>query len=306
MPTEPGNRADEQVAVGHADASGSDISENQHEEDRTRDIHVGKRGPEAAGEEQPDKLRKAVRFEQEASSSSAAASSDPTVALEYPASGATRQGSVLVQTSGHVDDDVQNFRVGCILAKESLHRRSVGKFDRDCVQESTKTKKHGKIQRALPASQLLSAMPPLEAVKVLVSIMMSVSLSERMETMRVETLRHQQSTTSKEQPRDSFTSKYPAEDRQKYGKDKVDRLIKSMYGTQDASHIWQFDDVNLICGELGGFRRGKHSAALFHNPNQGMRMAMHGDDFVCLSDDDRLKHIDSLPKSRREESSIVE
>ena len=24
---------------------------------------------------------------------------------------------------------------------------------------------------------------------------------------------------------------------------------------------------------------------------------MHGDDFVCLSDDDGLKHIDSLPKS---------
>ena len=71
------------------------------------DIHVGKRGSEAAGEEQPDKLRKTVRFEQEAPS--AAASSDPTVALEYPASGETqdRPGSVLVQKSGHVDDDVQ-------------------------------------------------------------------------------------------------------------------------------------------------------------------------------------------------------
>ena len=81
----------------------------QHEEDRMRDIHVGKRGLEAAGEEQPDKLRKTVRFEQEASSSSAAASSEPTVALEYPASSETqdRPGSVLVQTSGHVDDDVQ-------------------------------------------------------------------------------------------------------------------------------------------------------------------------------------------------------
>ena len=43
-----------------------------------------------------------------------------------------------------------------------------------CAREY-KTKKQGKFQRALPASQLLSAMPPLEAVKVLVSIMMSVS-----------------------------------------------------------------------------------------------------------------------------------
>ena len=27
-------------------------------------------------------------------------------------------------------------------------------------------------------------------------------------------------------------------------------------------------------------------------------MAVHGDDFVCLSDDDGLKHIDSLLKSK--------
>ena len=67
---EPGNRDDEQVAVRQADASGGDIRENQHEEDRMRDIHVGKRGSEAASEDQPDKLRKTVRFEQEDSSAS--------------------------------------------------------------------------------------------------------------------------------------------------------------------------------------------------------------------------------------------
>ena len=68
-----------------------------------------------------------------------------------------------------------------------------------------------------------------------------------------------------------------------------------MYGTHGASHVWQLvDHVNLICGELGRFQRGKHSAALFHNQNEDVRTAVHGDDFVCLSDDDGLKHIDSL------------
>ena len=54
-------------------------------------------------EEQLDKLRKAVRFQQEAPSASA------SVALEYPVGGETqsRSGSVLVQKSGHVDDDEQ-------------------------------------------------------------------------------------------------------------------------------------------------------------------------------------------------------
>ena len=55
---------------------------------------------------------------------------------------------------------------------------------------------------------------------------------------------------SKEQPRDSYKIRLPGEDRQKYGEDKVGRLIKSMYGIQDASHIWQRDYVTLICGEV--------------------------------------------------------
>ena len=57
-----------------------------------------------------------------------------------------------------------------------------------------KTKQQGKLQRALPASQLFSAVPPLEAVKVLDSIMMSVSLPRQGKTIGVETLRHHQST----------------------------------------------------------------------------------------------------------------
>ena len=63
-----------------------------------------------------------------------------------------------------------------------------------CAREY-KTKKQGEIQRALPASQFFSAMPPLEAVKVLVSIMMSVSLSNKG--------KHFQGTAH------SFTSNFP-------------------------------------------------------------------------------------------------
>ena len=46
-----------------------------------------------------------------------------------------------------------------------------------CAREY-KMKKQGQIQRALPASQLFSSRPLLEAVKVFVSIMMSVTLSK--------------------------------------------------------------------------------------------------------------------------------
>ena len=39
VPMEPVNKNDEQVAVRHADASGGYIAENQHDENRMRDIH---------------------------------------------------------------------------------------------------------------------------------------------------------------------------------------------------------------------------------------------------------------------------
>ena len=106
VPMEPGNKDDEQVAVRHADASGGYITDNQHEKKIMRNIQVSKRGSEATNEEQSDEWRKTVRFEQEAQNASA--SSDPLVALEHLARCETPSGpgSVLVQKSGQVDDDV--------------------------------------------------------------------------------------------------------------------------------------------------------------------------------------------------------
>ena len=131
-------------------------------------------------------------------------------------------------------------------------------------------------------------MPPLEAVKVLVSIMMSESLSNKGKPLKLRhydvSRAHFQGTAQR-----LIYIRLPLGVRQTYGEDKVGGLVKSMYGTLDASHIWQVDYVNLICGELGGFRRGKHSAALFLNPNQDVRMTVHGDDFVCLSYEGGLK-----------------
>ena len=96
-----------------------------------------------------------------------------------------------------------------------------------CAREQ-KTKKQGEIQRALPASQLFSAMPLLEAVKVLVSIMMSVSWSNTGKPLK---LRHYDISRAHFQgtAKRLIYTRLPAEDRQKYGEDKVSRLVKSMY-----------------------------------------------------------------------------
>ena len=72
-----------------------------------RDIHIGKWGSEIANEEQSDKLRKTVRFEQDAPNTSS--SSTMHVSPEYPVSGERqdRPGPVVVQNSGHVDDNIE-------------------------------------------------------------------------------------------------------------------------------------------------------------------------------------------------------
>ena len=129
---------EEQKEDRHAVASGEE--EKQHEENRMRDVHIGKRGSETACEEQPDKLRKTVRFEQEAPNASWFSSIHAS--LEYPASGEEqdRLEPLFVQHSGHVDDDMKQFRVGRILrdgwTRESSHQRSVGFVSRRRCQRS--------------------------------------------------------------------------------------------------------------------------------------------------------------------------
>ena len=110
-------------------------------------------------------------------------------------------------------------------------------------------------------------MPPFEALTVLVSIMMSVGWSNKGKPLKLRhydiSRAHNQGTAQR-----LMDVRVQAEDRQKYGEDKVCRFVKSMYGAQHASHIWPLDYVTLICRELGGFR-SKHSAAL---PNMEILM----------------------------------
>ena len=92
-------------------------------------------------------------------------------------------------------------------------------------------------------------MPSLEDVQVLVSILMSVGWSDKGKQLK---LRHCDISGAHFQETATCVH-LSAEDRQKNGEAKVGTLVKSMYGTQRASHTWQLDHPNVICGEHGGF-----------------------------------------------------
>ena len=114
------------------------------------------------------------------------------------------------------------------------------------MQENTKRR------RTLPASQLFSAMPPFEAVKVFVSIMMSVSLSNKGKPLKLRhydiSRAHFQGTVQK-----LIYIKLPAEDRQKLWRRQSGQTGQQHVRNSRCFHIWQLDYANLICGESEEF-----------------------------------------------------
>ena len=91
-----------------------------------RGIRVNKRGAGATSEEQLDEWRKTERLEHEAPNTSA--SSDPCVAQKYHVicQIQSRPGSVLVQKSGHVDDDMRITALDAFYGKDGRRSRYIG------------------------------------------------------------------------------------------------------------------------------------------------------------------------------------
>ena len=136
-----------------------------------------------------------------------------------------------------------------------------------------------------------------ETVKALVSIMKSVSWSNEGRPLK---LRHHDSSRApfKRSPETHLHPTSSTRPSETWRRQSWQINQENVWNSRRGSHNWQLDHVTLICGELGGFRRGKHSAAFFHNSNEHVRMAVHGDDIVCLSDDDGSSTSTKLLKSQ--------
>ena len=74
-------------------------------------------------------------------------------------------------------------------------------------------------------------------------------------------------------------------------------LMKSMYGTQDAPNIWQSHYTGLL--ESVGIC-SKSNASVFYRDRDGIRIVVHGDDFLVLGDDQGLQEVDDLLRSTYE------
>ena len=146
----------------------------------------------------------------------------------------------------------------------------------------------------LPASQVFSAMPPLEGSKILCSLMMSLKVSSRGKPLKLGFWDISRAHFYGIAQREVYV-RLPDED---YTEGQCGLLQKGMYGTQDASNLWQNDYLELL--EKNAYVRGRSNAATVYNPISGTRGLVHGDDFMVLGDEDALNELDVVLRSRYE------
>ena len=69
-----------------------------------------------------------------------------------------------------------------------------------------------------------------------------------------------------------------------------------MYGTQDASSVWQSEYSSLLVE--GGFKTGVASSVVFYHAGEDIRLLVHGDDFFVLADEEGQQYLEKLLSSR--------
>lgn len=127
-------------------------------------------------------------------------------------------------------------------------------------------------------AELFSALPPLEAFKLLAPLLPTIrkSTSGRPRAWR--------STTSLAR---TFLGRRQLPEEEEALPSKCGRLLCTILGTRDTSNTWHSDSTEHL--EAADFVGGKASPATFKCAGLGsIRALAHGDDFAILADDDGL------------------
>ena len=145
-----------------------------------------------------------------------------------------------------------------------------------------------KAGQKLEDHELYSAMPPLEALKVLCSLMTSMKTSRSGKPLLMKLIDISRAHFYGESKRNVYTN-LPEGDEQP---GKCAKLVRSMYGTQDASSIWQETYSTLVKDH--GIEIGRAWPAIFYDPESDARFMVHGDDFVILGDEQAQLRIETI------------
>ena len=160
-----------------------------------------------------------------------------------------------------------------------------------CVREQKKGR--NRVQ-ALEPQQLFSAMPPLEALKLLVSLKSTLKHSTCGKVLLIAHFDISRAHFMPKAEREVFVE-LPDEDPMKK-EGYIGKLERTMHGTQDASHLWQKDYTQLM--GANSYIAGKANPALLHSESQRSRVLVHGDDFIQLGDEDAIADLQRILSSK--------
>ena len=139
----------------------------------------------------------------------------------------------------------------------------------------------------LDPAMLFSAMPPLEAVRLLASMLVTKGRSKHGRLLRLGSCDISRAHFYGSPKRNIYVKLPPEEGA---SDDECGLLCKSMYGTQDAPSIWQTHYTQVLTE--AGWKRGRSNGAVFFHPLLDARVLVHGDDFFCLGDDATQEALD--------------
>ena len=134
---------------------------------------------------------------------------------------------------------------------------------------------------------LFAATPPLEALKVILSMLASSNKGEKLMVNDVS-----RAYFCAPARRQVFVE-LPAEDRG--SEDMVGELNFSMYGTRDAAQNWGEECAKTMTDM--GFEKGRASPCTFLHKDRHIRAYIHGDDFVSVGKEEDLQWMKRQRKS---------
>ena len=144
--------------------------------------------------------------------------------------------------------------------------------------------------------ELFSAMPPIEAIRMVVSA--AASAGRRCTTKCVMVADVRRAYFHAKARREVFVE-IPSEDMEPGDELNCARLLASMYGTRDAARNWG-EELQRAFGQMGA-RVGKASGSVYRivRPNGNViRTAIHGDDIVSSGNRSDLKWLETELRKR--------
>ena len=142
--------------------------------------------------------------------------------------------------------------------------------------------------QTVPECESFSAMPPLEALKALCSLMTSMKVSRRGKVLKLKLLDISRAHFYGDSQRAVYCTLPEGDETPGH----CARLVKTMYGTQDAASIWQATYSELL--QEHGIQAGTAWPSIFYDTQSDARFLVHGDDFLILGDEDAQKRIATI------------